>query len=288
MPERAPASLAGGGPEAGEVPGVTAGVPPGARGLRALYGRYRSGVNMVISIAVGLGIWEFASYHVSALILVPLQDVWHSFAAGVSSGSLGVDVWATTEAFLIAFVLASVVGVLIGLVMAVSNIANEFLDPWVSAMYATPLIVLAPLFIAVFGLGLSAKIAVAFLLAVLPVIINTSAGMRTVDTHLIEGAYSFGASRPQIFMKVLIPGSVPFIVTGLRLAIGRALIGVVVAEFFGSQHGLGHRVFVAAQVFDTGNVFVGMFILMGIGVTLFKFMYWLERKIAPWREFKVP
>lgn len=292
MPDRVSSPLTRDQPGAdhGEPAANVPGAAPKRRrlSLRALYSRNRSPVNTAISIAVGLGLWEIASYHASKLVLVPLQDVWGAFTHGVANGSLGVDVWSTTEAFLIAFILASVAGVLIGLVMATSDIANELLDPWVSAMYATPLIVVAPLFVVIFGLGLSAKVAVAFILAVLPVIINTSAGIRTVDHSLIEGAYSFGASRRQIFSKVLIPASVPFIITGLRLAIGRSLIGVVVAEFFGSQNGLGHRVFVSAQIFDTANVFVGMFILMGIGVTLFKFMYWLERKIAPWREFKVP
>lgn len=272
--------------EVGNAP--AAATPSRGWSPRALYTRRRSAANTVVSILIAMGIWEIASYHVSALVLVPLQAVWKAFLGGIRDGSLGVDVWATTEAFLLAFILSSAVGVVVGLIMATSDIANELMDPWVSALYATPLIAIAPLFVAIFGLGLSAKVSVAFLLAVLPVIINTSAGIRTVERSYIEGAYSFGASRLQIFYKVLIPAAVPFIITGLRLAVGRSLIGVVVAEFFGSQHGLGHRVFMSAQIFDTGNVFVGMFILMGMGVTLFKFMYWLEKKIAPWRTFNVP
>jgi NitT/TauT family transport system permease protein len=250
--------------------------------------RHRTPINTVLSIIFALVLWQLISGHVSKLVMVPLQDIWDAFTAGVSGGDLGTDVWATTEAFLLAFVLSSVVGVVIGLLMAASDVAHDYLDPWVSALYSTPLIAIAPLFIVIFGLGLSAKIAVGFLLAVLPVIINTSAGIRTVDHSFIEGAYSFGAKKLQIFRKVLIPGAIPFIVTGLRLAIGRALIGVVVAEFFGSRVGLGHRVFVSAQLFDTANVFVGMFILMGIGMALFKLMYRLEKWIAPWREFRMP
>jgi NitT/TauT family transport system permease protein len=226
---------------------------------RRLYAARPGLVHGLVSLLLAVVVWEIASRQLSSLIIAPLSEIWSALREMVASGELWLDLSYSGRAFAIAFVLASVGGVLIGLAMAASTIVHDVVDPWVSALYATPVIALAPLFIVVFGIDLASKVAVAVLLAIFPVIINTAAGIRTADRQLIEGAYSFGANRLQIFSKVLIPSAVPFIITGLRLAVGRALIGVVVAEFFGSRAGLGHMVFTASQSFDTGAVFAGDF-----------------------------
>lgn len=256
--------------------------------VRSVYSRHHAAINWCISILLAVGLWQLVAAHMNPLVLVPLQQVWQAFISDVSTGGLATNIWSTFEAFLLAFVLSAVIGVLIGMLMSANRAANEILDPWISALYATPLIAVAPLFIVIFGLGLSTKIAVAFLMGVLPVAINTSAGIRTTDPGFVEAAYSFGAGKLQIFQKVLIPAALPMILTGLRLAIGRALIGVVVAEFFGSNAGLGHMVFISAQDFDTANVYVGMLILMAIGMILFKIMHRIEAMLTPWRKFRVP
>lgn len=262
-------------------------VPPGSRGLLALYRRRSVWVHTVLTIILGMVLWQIAAAHTSELVMVPLGAIWKAFLAGVRSGQLGTDFLASFQGFLIGLVLASVAGIVIGVIMATSKVVFDFIDPWVSAMYSTPLIALAPLFIVVFGIGLTAKVAVVITLAIFPVIINTAAGIRTTDHNLIECAHSFGADRLQVFTKVLIPSAVPFIVTGLRLAVGRALIGIVVAEFFGARAGLGHMVFNASQNFDTADVWLGVFILAVIGMTLIKLMYRFERWLAPWRDFEV-
>jgi ABC-type nitrate/sulfonate/bicarbonate transport system permease component len=255
---------------------------------RRLYAARPGLVHGVISLLLAVLVWEVAARQLGSLILAPLGTIWSALREMIASGELWIDLSYSGRAFAISFVLAAVGGIVIGLAMAASTIVHDVVDPWVSALYATPIIALAPLFIVVFGIELPSKIAVALLLAIFPVIINTASGIRTADRALIEGAYSFGANRVQIFSKVLIPSAVPFIITGLRLAVGRALIGVVVAEFFGSRAGLGHMVFTASQSFDTGAVFAGVFILMAVATVLMKLMYRLERRIAPWRNFEMP
>lgn len=278
-PERRGASPASGTRLPARLPGAR-------RGPSAAYRRWATPIHTVATLILGVIAWQFAAAHSSRLVIVPLGSIWTAFTTSVASGQLWTDFAASFQGFLIGLVLSAVGGIAIGVLMAMSKIIFDFLDVWVSALYSTPLIALAPLFIIVFGIGLEAKVAVVITLAIFPVIINTTAGIRTADPQLVETAYSFGANRRQIFMKVLLPWAVPFIVTGLRLAVGRALIGVVVAEFFGSVNGLGHAVFTASNNFDTANVWLGVFVLCVIGVLLIRIMHMLEKWVAPWRQSK--
>lgn len=266
--------------------------PPASNGkgrrLARLYRFNATVIHTALTMTLGVVFWQVAAAHASPLLIVPLGDIWDAFTASIRSGQLGTDFFASLQGFALGLLLASLAGIIIGVAMATSKIVFDFLEPWVAALYSTPLIALAPLFIILFGIGLKAKVAVVITLAIFPVMINTTAGIRTTDPKLIETALSFGARRHQIFGKILLPWAVPFIVTGLRLAVGRALIGVVVAEFFGSTNGLGHSVFIASQNFDTANVWLGVFVLAAIGVVLIRLMYMLERWAAPWRAFEKP
>ena len=252
--------------------------------LLVFYRRNSTPIHTVATIVLGIVIWQIIASNVSTLVMVPIQDILGAFRTGVTSGQLWADASQSLQGFLIGFVIAAVAGIAIGVLMATSKIVFDFLDPWMSAMYSTPLIALAPLYIIIFGIGMTTRIAVVVTLAIFPIVLNTTAGIRTTDPNLLETSRSFGAGRCQTFQKVLIPSSVPFILTGLRLAIGRGLMGIVVAEFFGSTSGLGYRVFSSSQTFDTAAVWMGVFTLAGIGVITIRLMYVLERKIAPWRD----
>jgi NitT/TauT family transport system permease protein len=139
------------------------------------------------------------------------------------------------------------------------------------------------LFILWFGLGLFSKVVVVFLVAVFPVLVNTQAGVESTDEGLIETARAFSANQRQIFTKVLLPAAVPFIVAGLRLGIGRGLVGVVVAELFGARAGLGYLITVSSQIFDMGALFAATLILAGAGMVSTELIRVVERRIAPWR-----
>lgn len=276
----------------GQQPGIVApdvrpapGAGPPRQGnlLLRFYRKRSTWVHTVCTLILGMVAWQFAAAHTSRLIMVPLGDVWDAFTTSVANGQLGTNFAASLEGFAVGFAIAAVGGVALGVLMAVNKVIFDFLDPWMSALYSTPLIALAPLYIVTFGIGMTARVAVVITLAIFPVMLNTTSGIRTTDPNLVETARSYGANRWQIFRKVLLPWSVPFIVTGLRLAVGRGLMGVVVAEFFGSTDGLGHAVFIASQNFDTAQVWLGVFVLAVIGVVFIRVMYYIEKKIAPWR-----
>lgn len=256
------------------------------RGFAAWYRGRATVIHTVITLILGAVAWQVAANYASRLILVPLGDIWTACLTAINDGSLLTDFTDSLQGFAIGFVLASVLGIALGVAMAISRVTFDFLDPWMSALYSTPLIALAPLYIVTFGIGMTSRVAVVLTLAVFPVMLNTTAGIRTTDQNLIDTARSFGANRTQIFTKILLPWSVPFIVTGLRLAVGRGLMGVVVAEFFGSTSGLGFRVFSASQNFDTANVWLGVFLLAALGVIFIRLMHVIEKKVAPWRASK--
>jgi NitT/TauT family transport system permease protein len=143
---------------------------------------------------------------------------------------------------------------------------------------------LAPLFILLFGVGVVSKVVVIFLLCYFAVLVNTVAGVRTVDRALVEAARAFCASREQIVWKVLLPNSIPFIVAGLRAALGRGLVGVIVAELYGASAGLGWLAWSASEQMNAKLLFVAVTILAVAGVTCTLALDVLERRIAPWRR----
>lgn len=247
-----------------------------------------SGARAALSfVAVGI-LWELAGRSGKwPLIVTPLSSIVTSFWMMATTGTLWRHISTSSIEFLWGFALAAVVGIGLGILIATSPIARDFIDPWISALYSTPTVALAPLFIVIFGIDIPSKIAVVFLLAVFPVVINTAAGIRATDRVYIEAARSFCASRRQIFQKVLIPSALPFIVAGLRLGIGRGLVGVVVGELFGARAGLGFLVLTSSQLFDTSGVWVGVFILAGTGILSVVILQKVERRMAPWRQFEL-
>jgi NitT/TauT family transport system permease protein len=242
-----------------------------------------------LSLVVGFLVWELGARFLvkSTLIIVPPSLVVASFLELMEKGELQAHVYVTGVEFVAGFGLAAAVGVVMGIAIGVSDATRDYLEPWLSALYATPVVAFAPLFVVWMGIGLSSKVAVAFLLAVLPIIINTSAGIRTTDQNLVDVARSFSASRGQTFLKILIPYALPFIIAGLRLGVGRAIIGVVVGEFFGTRAGLGYLILTSSQLFDTSALFVAVVILAGTGILSVIGLQKVERWLAPWREYSV-
>ena len=237
-------------------------------------------------IVVGV-IWEIVGQSGQwPLVMVPLSSIFASFWKMLVGGQLWRHISVSSLEFIWGFLLAGVVGITLGIAIATNEVVRDFVDPWISALYSTPTVALAPLFIVVFGIDMPSKIAVVFLLAVFPIVINTATGIRSTDQVYLEAARSFCASRNQIFTKVLIPSALPFIVAGLRLGVGRGLVGVVVGELFGARAGLGFLVLTSSQLFDTAGLWVGVFILAGTGILAVVILQKVERRLAPWREFE--
>jgi NitT/TauT family transport system permease protein len=248
----------------------------------ALVARRR--LTAALSVFVGLALWEVTGRFFvqnKLFLATPLQALG-KIGATLRTGELQHHAWVSTQEFVIGFIIASLAGILIGLVIARTETAANALNPWVSGIYATPVVAVAPLFILWFGIGIWSKIAVVISLVVFPVIINTEVGIRSADKQLIEMVRAFGATPTQVFWKVSLPAATPFILAGLRLGVGRGLIGVVVGELFGARAGLGIMIVQASEVFDMPLLFAGILVLAAAGIAMTAAFRALERYLVPW------
>jgi ABC-type nitrate/sulfonate/bicarbonate transport system permease component len=239
----------------------------------------------IVSFAAAIALWELCARVLvrNDLFFAPLSAVAMRAIELWSSGELQTHIEVSFVEFAGGFLLSVVLGIGLGVLLAESRIVRGLIEPWVSMLYATPIIALGPLFILWLGIGVASKIAIVFLTAVFPILINTVTGLTTTDRTLIEVARSFGADARQIYTKVRMPAALPFMIAGLRLSVARALVGVVVAELFGARAGLGFLILNSAQSFDTAGLFVGVIILAIAGVVSVELLKWLEIALAPWR-----
>jgi NitT/TauT family transport system permease protein len=185
--------------------------------------------------------------------------------------------------FAVGYGLAVVVGVPLGILMGWYRRLNAVLDPFVSALYATPRIALLPLVMIWFGIGLGSKIAIVFLGAIFPILVNTITGVRTVEADFIKVARSFGSNDWQMFKTVALPSSVPMLLSGLRLGLGHALVGIVVGEMYGATHGLGFLIAQSGARFQTDKVMVGIILIAAAGIALAEILRAVERRFERWR-----
>lgn len=248
--------------------------------------RGASVTRLVGSLSLFLVLWEVTATFLihNRLLIVPFSEVTAAMFKEAESGALWVNFRTTLLELAIAFPIAIVGGMLIGSILAGSKPVRQTLDPILTALYSLPVVALAPLFTAGLGFGIPSKVAIIILMAIFPVITNTDAGLRSADPALVETGKSFSASRWQILRTVTLPHAVPFVISGVRVAFARALVGVIVAEFFGAIAGFGFAIAAAAQSFQTGRL-LGYVVILGIiGLLASIGLTWLERKIAPWKE----
>ncbi|HEU5019135.1 MAG TPA: ABC transporter permease [Pseudolabrys sp.] len=243
----------------------------------------------IISVLVIVAAWELVGRFVltNPLFFAPLSAVVEAGIRLWQSGELQKDIIASFSAVAYGMILAIVAGIIIGVLSGASRAFREYTDSFFTALYATPLVAVAPILILWFGIGIASKIAVVFLMAVFPILISTAAGISNTEPTFIEVARSFGATRLQIIRKVMIPAAVPFVITGIRLAIGRAIVGVVVGELFGARAGLGFLIFTSGQTFDVPALFLGVLLLALAGVVLTGAMKWIEARVAGWRHVEM-
>ena len=175
----------------------------------------------------------------------------------------------------------------LGLIAGRSQIIDALVDPYVTVFNATPRLIFLPLFILWFGIGMWSKVMIVFVGAVFPLLINTQEGVKNVDRVLVNVVRSFGANEWQVMKTVVLPNSVPYIIVGLRLAIGRAVLGVVVGEFFGASEGLGYMIASAASNYKVDVVFVGVAIFMGLSLILTMLVKNIETRLSRWRPEEI-
>jgi NitT/TauT family transport system permease protein len=241
----------------------------------------------VLGLAGAIVVWQvLGELHWLGLWVEYISSPTGAAQAGwnlTTSGEL-VDALATSfAAFALGFAIAALIGVPVGLLMGWSRLVREILEPLVSFFYAIPRLALMPIIVVWLGVGLKTIIVVVVIDAVIPVIINGAAGVRNLDAKLSQVALSFGASQSQLFWKILLPGATPAIITGLRLAIARSVLGVIVAQIYASVSGVGQLIVLYGQVLAVDEVvflvlLVGMFgLLASLAVKRF------ERRFETWR-----
>jgi NitT/TauT family transport system permease protein len=264
-------------PEVASVPKI-----PGQPGR---FTRYESLIIGAGSVFAFLAVWQFVTFRriVPELFLPGPTDIATAFGAYVAKGQIWPDIWISGQELVYGFFLSIIIGLPLGILMGWYRRINMALDPFVTFFYTIPRIALTPLLIIWFGIGINSKIAVVFLGAIFAIVINTAAGVRNLDPSLIKAARSFGASDAQLFRTVVVPGSVPFILTGLRLGLGHALTGVVVGELVAAQLGVGLMMATAGATFQTSKVFVGIMIIATAGMLLTYILSRIEQRYQSWK-----
>lgn len=239
------------------------------------------------SLAAGLLIWHFLAVYAindATLLVSPVVVVKTAYEMLFVNGELYPHLFASSWIFFYGFGLAIIVGVPLGFVMALSPVVRDYVNPWMTTLYTTPRIAFAPVLLLWFGIGGGAKVAIVFLGCVFPILINSYFGMRAVNRDYVELARSFRLGPWALFLKILLPASVPFILAGIRLAIGRGLTGVAIAEWFGATEGLGYLVFFAGQTLNVPTLFVGVAAFAVLGILGFELVRRVEVYVTPWRK----
>jgi NitT/TauT family transport system permease protein len=238
---------------------------------------YRYGFIVAILI-----VWELVAPFINPIFFTSPSQIAIAFYETTVSGELPYFLGQSLEVMVYGLISAIVVGIPLGVAMARIRWLDWALDLPINALYATPLVAVVPLLVLWFGIYLKAKIIVVFLFAVFPILINTYQGVRECDKGMIEVAQSFRSSEWRMWRDVLLPFAVPYIIAGLRLAIGRGLIGMIIAEFYTTISGLGFMITKYANVFAMDKTFVPVIVLMVLGVSLTTLLKWVGRRIAPW------
>ncbi|MGI5229966.1 ABC transporter permease [Actinoallomurus sp. CA-142502] len=202
----------------------------------------------------------------------------------ITSGALLSAIARSFEILALGLLLGIVVGVVVGLIIGRYSLVASSIEWIISALNATPLLAIIPLVIVWFGLGMESKVVTVFILTVFSMLLNTAAGVHEVEQNVLDVSRAFVASESQVFRKIILPSAVPFIMTGLRISIGRALIGTVAAEFFTGISGLGGLIQKYGASYQTDYMLVPVLTLMLLGVLLTGLARWLENVVAPWRE----
>lgn len=235
------------------------------------------------SVLVTLAIWELYGRGVDPLFFSYPSAILQAVPAMISSGELPQAFASSMRVLAIGWAISVVAGVALGLVMGRFPVADFLLESQISALYATPRVSLIPLIILWFGLGLKAKIVVVFLSAFFPVVINARAGVRNLPRSLIEIGQAESAGQWQIFRKIIFPASFPYIMAGVKISVGRAVIGMVVAEMFTAITGLGGRIVLYSNRFATDRMLVVVALLALLGVLLTQAVALIEVRALPWR-----
>ncbi|MGA8033091.1 MAG: ABC transporter permease [Casimicrobiaceae bacterium] len=243
-------------------------------------------LTIAASLVLGAIVWQVAGRMSSNAFWATLSSTLASLAGVVENGTLLRQAVSSFELYSVGLALAVAVGAPSGMLLARVAWLRVALEDYIAMLYATPMVALIPFILSIMGFGFAPKVLVVFLFAVFPVLYNTIEGARSVRPELVEVAHSFRSREWRLWCDVLIPYTLPFMMTGVRQAIARGLVGMVAAEFFLSPSGLGQMIMMGSQNFDTAGMLAAILIIVLLGVGLMDLGRYLERRFAPWRSYR--
>lgn len=239
-----------------------------------------------ISVMLFLVLWELVGNTlqlINPMFMSAPSLIWKAAGQLFGSGEIWNDLRVSGTELLGGYLLAAFFAVPFGIMTGWYKRMSAIFDPFVNAMNATPRVALLPLVIIWLGIGILSKVGIIFLGAVFPILINSRDGVKTTPLSLLNAARSFGASEWMVFKTVVLPSTVPFILTGLRLGVGRAIVGVMVGELYAATAGIGFMITVAGATFQTDKVFVGVLIFALTGMVSMELLTRVERRFDKWR-----
>jgi len=251
----------------------------------------------VVNLTTFFIIWElFARSGAISPLFFPtasgmFESLWHGLTTtappgAVVSGSIRDHLFYSLTNLGVGLFLACVIGIPAGLLMGGNKYVEKILSPYVWALASVPRIALVPLFILFLGFSVKMQITIITLSAVFPIIINSWAGVKTTDKSLLSAAKVFGANRRELYTKVVLPYTLPFIISGIQQGVGRGLVAVIIAEIFGGSRGLGYLVNRSADTFDSALMYAVLLLLVVVSLSLVQLTRWLEAYVAPWRRLE--
>lgn len=227
-------------------------------------------------------VWEAIGRVAGSIIFPPPTEVFGAYPRLISSGVLSDALLVSMKAFFVGYGLAVVVGIALGLLLGRFELMNYLAEPFVSALYSTPRVALVPLILIWFGVGFTGRVFIIFMGGVFPILINTAAGVRRVDTSLTEVGRSLCANEFQMARDIVFPAALPYVMSGLRIGFGRSLVGVVVAEFFLEIVGLGGLIVTYGDSFSTEKMLAVVFVISLIGILLTQLLQLIEKRATHW------
>lgn len=230
--------------------------------------------------------WEATSYFlkIPVYLVPPPSLIFKSFVGGIASGLYLTNALYTLSEALGGFGIAAVLGLILGTLIAQSQLVERVLYPYLITIQTTPKVAIAPLFVIWFGFGITSKIVIAATVAFFPILVNVIAGLRSIDKDKVELMRSLNASKWQIFRMAQLPNALPIIFAGLQVAIVFSILGAIVGEFVGSKAGLGNIILQANTNLDAAGMFGALMCLSIMGISLHLLMTWLQRKLVFWAD----
>jgi ABC-type nitrate/sulfonate/bicarbonate transport system permease component len=262
------------------------GGPVGRPEARSAWRRVRSSAWTwrLLTLLVVAAIWQGYSTAAGSLLIPTLTDTIKATFDLLTGSEIYRAFLVSNQALAIGFVISVLLGIPIGLAGARFPLAERIMDPYINILVVTPMAALIPILLIALGLGLSSRVVLVVVFAIPMVVVNSRAGVRQVDPALIEMARSFGASEREIWRRILLPGALPAVMTGIRLALGRAITGMVIVELLMVSVGIGNLILRFRGFFESGPLYATVILVVFEALVLVNAVRWLERRVAPWAQ----